>query len=426
MKTAPLRDVPGRLWFYLLARILDTGATAGLVTIIGKQIYDMAAVQGASEQRRLFLLGVLGIVQFVPTFVFSPFAGALADRFDRRYVSSGGAVIYMLLALVLFFYIRTNPTDLLPIYGLMFVQGTTEAFQRPAARALPMDLSPENVITRVMALNSAAWQGGTIVGPVIAGFLFTITIATPYVVFAVMFLLAAIALLLLPDPGVAKLTTDRGGLQAIRDAVEGIRFVRSNPVIGGAITLDLFAVLFGGAVALLPAIAEERLGVGAVGLGWLRAAIGIGAATTTISLAIRPLERKIGPILFWCVGLFGVATIVLGFTTSFVVAMGALLTLGGADAVSVYIRSTIVPLATPENMRGRVLAVENVFIGASNELGAFESGLTGSLFGLVGAVMFGGVATLAVVAVTALAFPALRNIDSFNELRPTPERDRGS
>ncbi len=415
--TAPLSAVPGRLWFYLLARILDTAATAGLVTIIGKQIYDMAEAQGASEERRLFLLGVLGLVQFVPTFAFSPFAGSIADRFDRRFVSAGGVVVYMLLSLVLFFYIRTDPTDLFPVYALMFVQGTTEAFQRPAARALPMDLSPENVITRVMALNAAASQGGTIVGPILAGFLFTVTIATPYLAFTLMFLGAGIAFVLLPDPGVAKLTTGRGGLQAIRDAVEGIRFVRSHPIISGAITLDLFAVLFGGAVALLPAIAEERLGVGAVGLGWLRAAIGIGAAGTTISLAVRPLERRIGPILLGCVGLFGLGTLSLGVTTSFAVAMVSLLVLGGADAVSVYIRSTIVPLATPENMRGRVLAVENVFIGASNELGAFESGVTGSLFGLVGAVMFGGFATLGVVAVFVIGFPALRKIDSFKDVR---------
>jgi MFS family permease len=416
-ETAPLRAVPGRLWFYLIARLLDTAATAGLVTIVGKQIFDMATEQGASEERVLFLLGVLGIVQFVPTFVFSPFAGSLADRFDRRFVSAGGVAVYMALSLVLFLYIRTDPVDLFPVYALMFVQGTTEAFQRPAARALPMDLSPENVITRVMALNAAAWQGGTIVGPVIAGFLFTVTIATPYLAFAFMFLVAGIALVLLPDPGVAKLTTGRGGIQAIRDAVEGVRFVRGNPIISGAITLDLFAVLFGGAVALLPAIAEDRLGVDAVGLGWLRAAIGIGAATTTLSLAIRPLERRIGPILMGCVGLFGVGTIVLGATTSFAVAIAALLTLGAADAVSVYIRSTIVPLATPENMRGRVLAVENVFIGASNELGAFESGLTGSLFGLVGAVMFGGVATLVVVGVSIVAFPALAKVNSFSDVR---------
>jgi predicted MFS family arabinose efflux permease len=186
----------------------------------------------------------------------------------------------------------------------------------------------------------------------------------------------------------------------------------------GAISLDLFAVLFGGAVALLPAIAEERLGVGAIGLGWLRAATGIGAAVVSIALATRPISRHVGHKLLTMVALFGAATLVLGLTRSFAVAFVALLVLSGADAVSVFIRSAIVPLATPDNMRGRVLATENVFIGASNELGAFESGVPGSLFGLVGAIMIGGVGTLAVVGIWAVFFPKLRKIDRFSELHP--------
>jgi MFS family permease len=189
--------------------------------------------------------------------------------------------------------------------------------------------------------------------------------------------------------------------------------VRRRPILFGAISLDLFAVLFGGAIALLPAIAEDRLGVGAVGLGWLRAAVGIGAGLVTVTLAWKPVSRRVGRTLLVSVALFGVGTIVLGVTTSFVVAFVALLALSGADAVSVFIRSTLVPLATPADKRGRVLAVEAVFIGASNELGAFESGVAGQLLGPAVAVVLGGVATIAVAGLWWGLFPALRSVDGF-------------
>jgi predicted MFS family arabinose efflux permease len=184
----------------------------------------------------------------------------------------------------------------------------------------------------------------------------------------------------------------------------------------GAISLDLFAVLFGGAVALLPAIATDRLGVGAVGLGWLRAAGGIGAAATTLFITRRPVRKHVGRVLLTVVAVFGTFTIVLGFTRSFVIAFAAMAVLSGADAVSVFIRSTLVPLATPFDKRGRVLAVESVFIGASNELGAFESGVAGQLIGTAGAVALGGAATLIVAGVYAVAFPVLRSLERFPTL----------
>ncbi len=209
--------------------------------------------------------------------------------------------------------------------------------------------------------------------------------------------------------------------------MEGLRFIRRRQVLLGAIVLDMFAVLFGGAVALLPAIAEERLGVGSVGYGWLRAAPGVGAVIVTALLAVRPVRRRVGSTLFIAVFVFGAATIALGFTHSYALAFVALLILAGADSVSVFIRSTIVPLATPDAMRGRVMAVENVFIGASNELGAFESGVAGAVLGVGPAVWVGGVLTLGVVGVASLAFPDLRNLDRFDDLEgglPHP-RDGG-
>jgi predicted MFS family arabinose efflux permease len=187
----------------------------------------------------------------------------------------------------------------------------------------------------------------------------------------------------------------------------------------GAISLDLFAVLFGGAVALLPAIAKDRLGVGAVGLGWLQASAGLGAGLMTLALAVRPVGRRLGPVLLGAVALFGAWTIVLGVTRSYTVAFVAIFVLSGADAVSVYIRATLVPLATPEDTRGRVLAVENVFIGASNELGGFESGVAGQLLGTAGSVLLGGIVTVFVAGVWWLLFPALREVDGFPD-QPGP------
>ncbi|HEY6532180.1 MAG TPA: MFS transporter, partial [Acidimicrobiales bacterium] len=207
----------------------------------------------------------------------------------------------------------------------------------------------------------------------------------------------------------------RGRLQ---EATEGLRVIKANPVLLGAISLDLFAVLFGGAVALLPALAENRLGVGAVGLGWLRAATGIGAAIVTIALSIRPVRRHIGRKLYLVVALFGIFTIALGLTRSFAVAFVCLLLLSAADSVSVFIRATLVPLVTPSPARGRVMAVEGVFLGASNELGAFESGVAGQVIGTSGAVVLGGAATLGVVGVWTVLFPALGRLDRFPDAPP--------
>jgi hypothetical protein len=233
-------------------------------------------------------------------------------------------------------------------------------------------------------------------------------------------LTAIVLLVFVPDAGIEKLDNAPGARAALRQAREGLSFVRRSPILLGAISLDLFAVLFGGAVALLPAIAEDRLGVGAVGLGWLRAAAGIGAGLTALAMAWHPISRHVGRTLLIVVGMFGLGTIVLGLTQDYLTAFLALAVLGASDSVSVFIRLTLVPLATPESMRGRVLAVENVFIGASNELGAFESGVAAHLVGLVGAVVLGGAATLVVVMLWWARFPSLRNVDRFDEVRPTP------
>ena len=241
----------------------------------------------------------------------------------------------------------------------------------------------------------------------------------PYIVAAVCFAIAAVIVVSLRLRQ-RQHRTPADQQPSLHHAIEGLRFIRRRPVLLGAIALDLFAVLFGGAVALLPAIAEDRLGVGNIGYGWLRAAPGIGAVLLTALMAVRPVRRRIGRTLFIVVAVFGVATIVFGATPDYVVAFVALLVLSGADAISVFIRSTIVPLATPDHMRGRVSAVENVFIGASNELGAFESGVASTLIGVGPAVVLGGALTLGVVGVWWFIFPSLRDIDRFEDVVDDP------
>jgi predicted MFS family arabinose efflux permease len=282
-------------------------------------------------------------------------------------------------------------------------------------RSLPPLLVPGGALPRLMAFYTATWMLGLIVGPASSGFLYDVDTTLPYVVSASGFIIAAATIMAVRVLHHQE-RTPSDQRATLHHALEGLRFVRRQRVLLGAIGLDMFAVLFGGAVALLPAIAEDRLGVGNVGYGWLRAAPGIGGASLTALMAIRPVGRHIGRTLFIVVGIFGAATMVFGWTHNYAVAFVALVVLSGADAVSVYIRATLVPLATPDHMRGRVMAVENVFIGASNELGAFESGVAAQLIGVGPAVMLGGLMTLAVVGVFSIRFVELRRIDTFGEI----------
>ena len=401
-----------RLWALFGATFFSMAMTVGQITILGKQVFDMTG--------RPLYLGLLGLAEFVPAFLLAPITGMVADRFERRLVFAWGLGGEALASVGLYFYVATDPTSVLPIYGLVVAFGTARAFLMAVSRALPMDLAPEGARERTVALNVAAWQAGFIVGPVTFGFAFEVDPALPYLL-AAWSSAAAIGLLMLLPPSEVQRAASAAGAgvrAALGHALEGLRYVRRNRVVLGAISLDLFAVFMGGANALLPAIAEERLGVGAVGLGWLVAAAGIGASAVMAALSVRPIRRRVGPSLIAVVAAFGVGAVVLGLTRSFIIAFAALMVMGGADAVSVVIRSTIVPLATPEEVRGRVMAVEYVFIGGSSELGAFKSGVAGALLGVAGAVVLGGVGTLAVVAIWWLAFPELRHIDRYAEVSP--------
>ena len=399
----------------LLASLASSAfAFSMLATIIGLQVFEI------TESERD--LGLVGLAQFVPILLLSPFTGTIADRFDRRHVFGAGVLITITATFGLMAYAATDPTSVAPIFLLLALNGVGRAVGTPASRALPIDLAPEGALERIIALRSLTSQIALIIGPLAGAFANKVSTVLPYVLIVVAQVLALVALSRISKPATAKLDSVAGPRQAIRDAIEGLRFIRRSQIIFGAISLDLFAVLFGGAVALLPAIVDKRLGIEDVdlGVGLLRAATAAAAALAALVLSIRPLTRRAGPTLFATIAIFGLATIALGLTRSFVVAAIAVAILSAADQVSVFIRASVVPLATPESMRGRVLAVENVFIGGSNELGAYESGETAAWWGLAPAVVVGGVGTLVVVVVGWFAFPALRAVDRFSDVRPAP------
>jgi MFS family permease len=402
-------DNQGRSVAALLATVLaQTSAMFLLDVVLGKLVFDLTGSELA--------LGLIGLAEFAPSALLVFVTGTVADRFDRRRVASVALFLEAGVVAGLAAYAAGDPTSTVPIFGLVVLYGVARAFATPPQRALPADVVEASRLPWLTVRQAGTWQVAAIVGPVLGGFLYVVSVWVPFAVAASLLVVGAVLVrFVVPRP-----RPSRPELRpSMRDAMEGLRFLRREPVLLGAISLDLFAVLFGGAVALLPAIAEQRLHVGAVGLGWLRASVGIGAAAVTLVLAMRPVTRRVGRTLLVSVALFGIGTIVLGATRSFLVAFVALALLSGADAVSVYIRATLVPLVTPHATRGRVLAVEAVFIGASNELGGFESGVAGQVLGVAPAVILGGVATLVVAGAWWSVFPALRDVDRF------PEADAG-
>ena len=377
---------------------------------LGKQVYDITGREAD--------LGFIGLAEFLPTALLVLVTGALADRFDRKKIAVLTVAVEVLASVALVAYTLSGPTAVWPFFVIAVVYGVGRAFQAPALRAMPPMVAPEGGLPKVIAMFSATWTMAAILGPALSGFLYAID---PWVAYAgsTVLLLIGWASLTLVTFERKPVATDPDERPTLRAALEGLRFIRHTPILLAAISLDLFAVLFGGAIALLPVIAEERLNVGDVAYGWLRAAPGIGAALMAVLLAIRPIRRRVGKLLFVAVGVFGAGTVVLGVTRSYAIAFVALLVLSAADMISVFVRSSLVPLVTPDEKRGRVLAVENVFIGASNELGAFESGLVAQAVGTPATVIGGGVATIAVVGLWYVLFPSLRRIDRLEDLDHT-------
>lgn len=386
------------------------------VTILGKQVYDITG--------RELDIGLLGLAEFLPAVLLVLVTGSVADRFDRRIIAAVTTALDLLCVVALGIFSLMDLTSVWPLFLVALVFGAARAFAGPATRSLPPMVAPQGALPRTIALYGATWTSAAIVGPALGGFLYSIEPALAYFLAAGLFALGIVQLLAIrfdSVPDESEVDDERVTISekaSLHSALEGLRFIRRTPILLAAISLDLFAVLFGGAVALLPVIAEDRLGVGDVGYGWLRAAPGIGAAIMAVVLASRPVTRRVGPTLFFVVAIFGAATIVLGVTTSYLIAFASLVVLAASDMVSVFIRSTLVPLVTPNDKRGRVMAVESVFIGASNELGAFESGVAAQALGTQTAVIGGGVATVGIVAIYSIFFPTLRRVDRFEELDP--------
>jgi MFS family permease len=388
---------------FLAARLLASIAVQMQTVAVGWQVY---AITGDPLD-----LGLVGLSQFLPFVLLVLPAGHVADRRNRALILALCMAAEMLCALCLLAFTLSGITVVWPVFAVMIVFGVARAFSMPAGQAIVPNLVPPSLFPRAVAVNSSAWQLSTIAGPAIGGLVYLLGPETVYG--SVAALLAASVVLI---AGVRTARPDRRDEpDSWHTLLEGIRFVWRRKIILGAVSLDLFAVLFGGSVALLPAYASDILHVGPDGFGWLRAAPGIGAAIVAVFLAWHPITRRVGAKMFLGVAIFGIATVVFGVSHDFLLSLAMLAVLGGADMVSVYIRHMLVQLETPDLIRGRVSAVNAVFIGASNELGEFESGLTAAWWGLVPAVVVGGAASVAIAGLWTRWFPGLRRIDRFPE-----------
>jgi len=367
---------------------------------VGWQVY---ALTGSA-----FYLGLVGLAQFLPMFVLTLAVGHVADRYDRRIVVRLCQIVEGLAAAALAFGSFSGWQTKESILAVVFVAGAARAFEGPTMQALVPGLVPGPLIPRAVAWSASAHQTGTILGPALGGLLYMAGPTAAYATASILFLTASSLVALIR---IERTPPNREPV-SLQSLFAGIVFIRNQPVILGAISLDLFAVLLGGATALLPVYARDILAAGPWGLGLLRSAPAVGALAMSIFLARHTIEHRIGWIMFGAVVIFGVATIVFALSTSFVLSLGALVVLGAADVISVVIRSSLVQIKTPDEMRGRVSAVNSMFIGTSNQLGEFESGLTAALFGVVPAVLIGGVGTLVVVIIWMRLFPPLLRIDS--------------
>ncbi|MBR1125580.1 MFS transporter [Bradyrhizobium lablabi] len=385
--------------FFLLSRSLSRFAGMMAAVAIGWQLY---AITGSA-----FDLGMVGLVQFLPTALLVFVAGHAADRFERKRVVQLCQVVEALTALFLAVSTYMGCLNPLQIYLATFVIGIAGAFESPAIAALLPLVTPQGSLQRATAISSGAGQIAVITGPALGGLAYAFAPSLPYAIVVVFWLAGAIltgAIVVIAQGPKEETSSDD-------DLYAGVRFIRSNPAILGTISLDLFAVLFGGVVALLPIYASDILQTGPLGLGILRAAPAVGALLMTAWLAHHSITSHVGLRMFQAVIVFGAATVVFALSQWMWLSVLALALLGAADVVSVVIRFSLVQLATPDDMRGRVGAVNFLFINASNQLGQFESGVTAALFGTVPAAVLGGVGTIAIALLWMRLFPSLRKVE---------------
>ena len=401
--------------YYWVARFCSTIAQNCLIVIIGWQVYETARRTMDVKQAAL-QLGVVGLVQFVPLFALVLVTGWVADRVDRRFVSRLCTALQLSCALLLAWLTARDAATLQALFVAAAMLGVARAFGMPALNALAPNLVPAPALPQAIAINQIAGRLGAIVGPAMAGYLYAARPTLPY--FASVALFAVCLLCMFAIPPIARTMLD-GSRNPWRQMVEGLHYVRRNRLVLGAISLDLFAVLLGGATALLPVFANDILHAGPEGLGHLRAAPAAGALATALLFAWRPMRRNVGRTMLIAVGVFGAATIGFGLSRTMPLSLACLFVLGAADMLSVYVRQSLIQLSTPNEMRGRVGAVAGLFISASNELGEAESGFTAALIGPVATAVVGGVGAIAVTLLWARLFPSLRAAHSFEEARPS-------
>ena len=401
---------PGFVLFQI-ARFLVVSAVEMQAVAVGWQVYEIT--------KRPLDLGYVGLAQFLPGILLFPISGHTSDRFERRNVLSacyGGYVLCFALLLVLS---RRGVLSIAPIYVVLVMIGIVRSFNGPASRSILPQLVPEEHFANAVAWNATIFQAATILGPSFGGLVYA-AFRGPSTVYAIAAATAFGAMIstFRIKPEVKARSREP---MSLRTLFAGLHFIRNNKLILGAISLDLFAVMLGGAVALLPVYAREILHTGPWGLGLLRTAPGAGAAAMALILAHWPLSGKSGPKLLLAVAGFGIFTIIFGLSRSLILSLFALLLAGASDMISVIIRATLTLLATPDEMRGRVTAVDMIFIGTSNEFGQFESGITAQWFGTVPAVVIGGIGTLVIVGLWTWWFPALRNAGELHELTAEAE-----
>jgi len=410
---------------YLLVRLATILGATGMALIIAWQAYNIAR-ETMSPAQSAAQLGLIGLIQFVMVFMLTPFAGLVADNFSRTRIAMGTLSILLAAAAVLALSSYEGWISLPLIFVLAAVIGFARAFQGPALGSLAPNLVPKALLPRAIAFSSMFWQAGAIVGPAIAGYAYALEPHYAYLFSACLFGMAVIAMLFVGKVPQAPRQKDR---HPIGQIIDGLTYVRTNRLVFGAITLDLFAVLLAGTTALLPVYARDILHVGSAGLGHLAAAPGIGAGLTALFFSFRPIRTNVGLKMLVSVGIFGLATIAFGISaflpqqTAIVVALTAMVIWGSADMFSVFVRQSLIQLHTPDEMRGRVTSVSMMTISASNELGDAESGFLAALIGPVAAVIAGGVGAIAITIWWARLFPELRNARTFDppdiHLRPS-------
>lgn len=398
--------------FFIVTRIFSTVAQQVISVAIGWQIYDI--------ERTPLALGLVGLCEFLPMFLLTLPAGEIADRFDQRRVLALGQAMMGVCAGLFLLFSLLSPHNAMPFYGVLVLFGAARGFSAPSGQSMLAFLVPPERLAKSIALSSSAFTVAVIAGPALGGFLFAFGPIATYSLS--LFGFAAAASLTTTFGGRRFDRTTVAGVSRLERVIEGVRFVRERPIILGSISLDLFAVLLGGAVALLPVFARDILHVGPMGLGVLRSAPAVGAALTAFALSRWPIARNAGARMFAAVAVFGFATIAFGLSHNFYLSLAALFVTGAADMISVNVRQSLINFATPDPMRGRVGAVSMLFIGASNELGEFESGLTASWFGTVPAVILGGFGTLGVVLLWMWLFPALRTVNKLTDVEPTSRK----